>query len=78
VFALRKDDIVKDFNNRLLKEIAHLRSLQKLKIKSERITHCLELLRFIRNSELNLTFEEGVKQEDDWITNNKGCECSCT
>lgn len=60
-----------DFNERLLKEIAHLRKLQEIGVKSERLAHCLELLRYIRNSELNQSFEEGFDQENKWILSNK-------
>lgn len=60
-----------DFNERLLKEIAHLRFLQGIEnIELTRIVHCLEMLRFVRNSELGLTFDEGLIQEDEWIKNN--------
>lgn len=58
-----------DFNERLLKEIAHLRYLNGIGIKN---TSSLELLRFIRNDELGIEFEEGLKQENEWITANKG------
>lgn len=51
-------------DNRILKEINHFKKLQRLGVKSERITHCLEMLRYIRNSELDLKSEEGVEQEN--------------
>jgi len=61
-----------DLNNRLLKEIANLRYLKSIEgIELTRIVNCLEILRFIRNNELGLTFEEGKKQEDEWIRNNE-------
>ena len=56
-----------DFNERLLKEIAHLRYLDSIGVKSERTVHCLEMLRFIRNTELGLTFEKGKTEEDNYI-----------
>lgn len=56
-----------DYNERLLKEIAHLRYLESIGAKSERTTHCLEMLRFIRNTELSLNFEEGKAEEDFYI-----------
>lgn len=56
-----------DYNKRLLKEIAHLRYLESIGAKSERTTHCLEMLRFIRNTELSLTFEKGKIEEDVYI-----------
>lgn len=59
-----------DFNERLLIEIGHLRSMQENEIESDRITHCLEMLRFIRNTELHLTFAQGWEQENEWIENN--------
>ncbi|MEK4247127.1 hypothetical protein MKZ20_17660 [Psychrobacillus sp. FSL K6-2684] len=60
-----------DFNERLLKEIAYLRFLQGIEgIKLTRIMHCLEMLRYVRNSELGITFDEGLIQEDEWIKNN--------
>lgn len=60
-----------NIDNRLLKEIAHLRELQEIDVESERVTHCLELLRFIRNSELGIGFDQGVEQENRWIADNK-------
>lgn len=61
-----------DFNNRILKEIAHLRHLQEdLGITNERTVHCLEILRFIRNDGLNITQEEGLIQVNEWIQKNK-------
>ena len=61
-----------DFNQRLLKEIVHLRHLQQIEgVELTRIINCLEILRCIRNSELGLTFDEGKRQEDEWIINNK-------
>jgi hypothetical protein len=59
------------FNNRILKEIANLRKLQEMDIKSDRISPCLEILRYIRNTELNQGFDEGLVQENEWIENNK-------
>lgn len=56
-----------NFNERLLKEIAHLRYLRSIGVHSHRITHCLEMLRFIRNSELGLTGGQGIKEEDEYI-----------
>lgn len=57
-----------DFNERLLKEIAHLRHLASIEgILMDRITPSLEILRFVRNTELGLNFEDGLKQEDEWI-----------
>ncbi|MEI2465028.1 hypothetical protein [Niallia taxi] len=61
-----------DFNERLLKEIAHLRYLkEELGVVNERTVHCLELLRFIRNDELGITFNEGLEMENKWIFDNK-------
>lgn len=57
-----------DFNNRILEEISHLRHLQSKGIINDRITHCLEILRYIRNSELDITFEQGFEEENRWIT----------
>ncbi|MED3792373.1 hypothetical protein P4571_07950 [Niallia alba] len=56
-----------DFNERLLKEIAHLRYLkEKLGIVNERTVHFLELFRFIRNDELGIAFDEGLERENEW------------
>lgn len=57
-------------NERLLIEIAYLRRLRTVIFESERITHCLEILRYIRNTELGISFEEGLKQEDEWMALN--------
>lgn len=57
-------------NERLLMEIANLRHSQSIGVVSERISHCLEILRYIRNTELKIGFEEGLKQEDEWISLN--------
>lgn len=60
-----------DFNERLLKEIAQLRHLQSIEgIETARIGHCLEMLRFIRNTELGLNFKQGLAEEDEWIERN--------
>lgn len=60
-----------DFNVRLLNEIAHLLYLKQIEgIELTRITHCLEMLRFVRNTELGLNFEQGQKEEDEWIAQN--------
>jgi hypothetical protein len=56
-----------DWNERLLKEIAHLRYLQSIGIENPRVTHCIEMLRFVRNDELGLTFEQGKLEEDEYI-----------
>ncbi|MFJ7982329.1 helix-turn-helix domain-containing protein [Lysinibacillus xylanilyticus] len=56
-----------DFNERLLKEICNLRQLEKTVGATQRISTSLEILRLVRNSELELTFEEGLKQENEWI-----------
>ena len=58
------------FNQRLLKEIAQLRNLEDMGIKSARTTYGLEMLRYVRNSELGITFEEGILQENTWIKEN--------
>lgn len=59
-----------DFNKRLLKEIAHLRFLQAIEgINPTRIENCLEMLRFVRNDELGLSFKEGKLEEDAYIEN---------
>lgn len=63
-------DIV-DFNERLLMEIGNLRSIEKIVGLTQRISISLEILRFVRNSELGLNFEEGIKLEDEWIANNQ-------
>lgn len=60
-----------DFNNRILKEINYLRQLEANGVHSERITNCLEILRFIRNDELNIDFETGCRQENEWLRDNK-------
>ncbi|WZY36104.1 hypothetical protein NSR02_07090 [Bacillus sp. FSL W8-1122] len=60
-----------DFNERLLKEIARLRTLQGIGIKTERVSMSLELLRFIRNSELSISFDKGLEQENEWILRNE-------
>lgn len=57
-------------NERLLIEIAQLRHLQDIGVSSVRITHCLEILRYIRNTELSINSEEGLNQENRWISLN--------
>jgi len=64
----RQDNL---FNERLLEEIAHLRKLQNMDIHSDRITHCLEMLRFIRNEVLQQETADGLLQENEWMQKNK-------
>ena len=59
------------FNEKLLTEIAHLRKLQSMDIHSERITHCLEMLRYVRNSVLEQEVADGLLQENEWMQTNK-------
>lgn len=67
-----------NFNERLLKEIANHRKLLEMGIKSECAYRCLELLRFIRNSELSLSYDEGLEQENEWILRNKNKKEQCS
>lgn len=58
-------------NERILIEIANLRHLRNVGIDTDRVSYCLEILRYIRNSELNIGYEEGVEEEDRWIAVNR-------
>lgn len=55
------------FNKKLLTEIAYLRKLQNMDIHSDRITHCLEILRYVRNNVLEQEFTDGLLQENEWM-----------
>lgn len=75
-FLLGREDITQskkmlDFNNRLLNEIVHLRKLESIVGTTQRISIALEMLRFVRNTELGLNFEEGLEQEDKRIAEDK-------
>lgn len=59
-----------NYSERLLIEIAHLRHLQSIGVENERITRCLEMLRWIRIEEEEIDLKREIKQEDEWIRLN--------
>lgn len=61
----------KNFNRRILKEIIDLRKTAEIVGMNQRISNQLEILRYVRNDELGISFDEGFYEENEWWKQNR-------
>lgn len=59
-----------NFNKRILNEIINLRKTAEIVGVNQRISNQLEILRYVRNNELGLSFDEGFQEENQWWKQN--------
>lgn len=66
-----EEGLQEKFNERILKEIIVLRKTAEVVGMNQRISNQLEILRYVRNSVLGISFDEGFIQENQrWRENN--------
>ncbi len=58
------------FNENLLREIHRVRETIEIVGSTDRLSGQLEVLRYVRNRTLGISYDQGVLEENDWILNN--------
>jgi hypothetical protein len=61
---------MENFNQRMLNEIINLRKTAEIVGMNQRISNQLEILRYVRNNALGLSFDEGFREENMWWKQN--------